>query len=75
MWRNLYLVVVVGAVRCSASSYPLQAWEGVRAELELSQVEEWRGCVSLARTGNKTRTGPGTGPEDREHGGFEFWFS
>lgn len=64
---------MVGAVRCSScasSSCPVQAGEGVGAELEVSQVDERRGGVSSAGTGAKARAGSGTGPEYRKHGGF-----
>lgn len=61
------VVMVVGAVRCS-SSCPVQAGEGVGAELEVSQVEERRGGVSSAGTGAEARAGSGTrtGPEYRK---------
>ena len=63
----LVVVMVVGAVccsSCSSSSCPVQTREGVRAELEVPQVEERRGGVSSAvpRTGAEAGAGSRTGP-------------
>lgn len=60
------VVMVVGAVCCSSSCCPVQARDGVGAELEVSQVEERRGGVSSAGTRAKARAGSGTGPEYRK---------
>ena len=67
---SFYLVVVVvGAVRCSSCSSsrrPVQAGQGVGAELQVSQVEEGRRGVSSPGAGPEAGAGSGTWPGDRK---------
>lgn len=57
---------MVGAVCSSSSCCPVQARDGVGAELEISQVEERRSGVSSAGTRAEARAGSGTWPEYRK---------
>lgn len=61
------LVRAEGRGSGASSGRPVQAGQGVAAQLEVPQVEERGGGVPSAGAGAESGTGSGTGPEDGKH--------